>query len=412
MAVPGESREGTFCERCFGPLAEGDAVCPDCGAPTSAAPAGAESPVHRELAQANLLRLRGDLDGSEKALLAVLRRYPNDPLAHQMLGEVCAERGELDRAVEWFELALDLAPGSAEAQRRLQEARERLESRQTADTAETLGLPTNRPALTWVPLAAVGALVLVAAGIALWPHRAAPRPLQATVAAPTTPVTAPPVASTTPSTTDSAPASADANLAGTEEERKLLDALRTQAGAVRVQSAMLDPRTGTLAISYEVAEMDDPKPVAIALGRAALGIEPTAMTASLRALRGGRLVFAADLPRASMGNADPLTNLWPVETTSANAPGSNPPAAGGTTASGTSNGSTSGAGSVPPSSSSSLPGGSPSSGTGNPPASPNSPSGGNASGENGGASGTTAPGGSANPGSSANPPAASGPGRL
>ena len=324
MAAREEGREGTFCERCFGPLAVGETVCPDCGAPTDEGAAGSDSPAHRELAQANLLRLRGDLDGSEKALLAVLRRMPNDPLAHEMLGEVCAERGELDRAVEWYELALDLAPNSTEARRRLQEARERLEARDTADTAETLGLPSARPALTWAPLAGVGALVALAAIVALWPRSAAPRPLRATVVAPTTPTlssAAPPASlpASTPATV--VPPSAS----GTEEERKLLEGLRAQSGTARVQSASLDPRTQTLAVTFEIGEADDPKLAAIAIGRAALGLAPTAMTASLRAVRADRLALVADLPRATMANAEPLTNLWPAETPVATPPPASAP---------------------------------------------------------------------------------------
>ncbi len=321
MAAQGGSREGTFCERCFAPLTEGDAICPDCGAPTAEAAPGVDSPVHRELAQANLLRLRGDLDGSEKALLAVLRRYPNDPLAHEMLGEVCAERGELDRAIEWFELALDLAPDSVEAKRRLEEARRQLEARETADTAETLGLPSAGPTLAWAPLVGAGALVLVAAAIVFWPRAAAPRPLQATVVAPTAPLTTPPATpeSTTVPAPTTTPSTVVVGATGTEEERKLLEALRAQAGPVRVQSASLDPRTQTLAVAFEVAESDDPKATALAIGKAALSVAPTAMTASLHALRADRLVFAADLPRATMANPDPLTNLWPAETTNSTA---------------------------------------------------------------------------------------------
>ena len=356
MAAPGESKAGTFCERCFAPLAEGEATCPDCGAPTAEALPGADTAVHRDLAQANLLRLRGDLDGSEKALLAVLRRYPNDPLAHEMLGEVCLEKGELDRAVEWFELALDLAPTSTEAKRRLEEARERLAARNTADTAETLGLPSARPAVAWAPFAVAGALVLLAAAIALWPRAAAPKPLVTTVVAPSAPVAQPTVTpDTTPLPTNATPLPTTSSGAtnGTEEERKLLEALRAQTGSIRVQSALLDPRTQTLAVAFEVGTADDLKAAALVVGKAALSVAPTAMTASLHALRADRLVFAADLPRATMSNPDPLTNLWPAETTPAPFQNGMPPTTGsaptgGTTSPTTTGSTTSGDAGTPP----------------------------------------------------------------
>ena len=329
MAAPGEARRNEVCERCFAPLTGGAAYCPECGAPTGEGAPGEDTQVHGDLAQANLLRLRGDLDGSERALLGVLRRLPNDPHAHEMLGDVCAEREETARAIEWYELALDLAPGLSDVRRKLDEARARLESRDAEDVAETLGLPSARPNAAWWPLAAAGALVVFAILIVAWPRAAAPASLRATVAAPAdaAPATTPadptrptPVTEPTPEAT------------GTEEDRKLLEALQAQAGSVRVQTVALDPRGGTMEVTFELGDADDPKAVAATLGKAALGVAPAALTASLHALHGGRLVFAADLPRAALNDADPLTNVWPSAPTTAP---SNPPATtstGGATA--------------------------------------------------------------------------------
>ncbi len=309
MAAPEERREDTTCARCFAHVPAGQAYCPECGAPTGEATPAADSKVHGELAQANLLRLRGDLDGSEKALLAILRRFPNDPHAHEMLGDVFVERGETDRAAEWYELALDLAPSSPDVRRKLQEARDHVDEREVADTAETLGLPSARTSLVWWPLAVSGALVILAIAIAAWPRSPAPRPLQATVVAPP-PVEATP-ANVTP-TPAPTPIPAPTVGMGTEEDRKLLADLQARAGATRVQTVSLDPRTQTLEVSFEVSETDDAKSVATALGKEALAVAPAAMVTSLRALRAGRLVFAADLPRSAMGGDDPLTNVWPA----------------------------------------------------------------------------------------------------
>ena len=325
MAALGEAREGSFCARCFAHLSGDPPYCPECGAPTSDATPASESAGHAELAQANVLRLRGDLEGSEKALLGLLRRYPNDPHAHEMLGDVCVERDELDRAVEWYELALDLAPGAADVRRKLDETRERLESRETADTAETLGLPSARPPATWWPLAASAALLVLAVLVVAWPRSAAPSVLRATVAANALadPVHAP---DPTPATT---PVPTPPPATGTQEDRRLLEALQGRAGAVRVQLVTLDPRTQTLAVTFEVGDADDPKTVALALGKEALGVAPTAMAASLHAVHADRLVFAADLLRTAMEGADPLTNVWPASTT----PVPTPPPATGTTGS-------------------------------------------------------------------------------
>ncbi|WP_167854300.1 hypothetical protein, partial [Escherichia coli] len=87
-----------------------------------------------------------------------------------------------------------------------------------------------------------------------------------------------------------------------------------------VQTVTLDPRTQTLAVTFEVGDTDDPKSVALALGKEALGTAPTAMTTSLRAVHADRLVFAADLARSAMDATDPLTNVWPVPATSGTTP--------------------------------------------------------------------------------------------
>ena len=310
LAVPGESREGTICAKCFAQISPGETYCPECGAPTGDAAPAAESAVHGELAQANLLRLRGDRVGSEKALLAVLRRYPNDPHAHEMLGDVCREGGEFDRAAEWYELALDLAPNSPDLRRKLEETHDHLGERDVADTAETLGLPSAKTAYAAWPLAVSGALVVLAVLIVAWPRQAPPATLRAQATAPVetlpTPVQTP---MPTPRTVVPTPTP---ELTGTEEDRKLLADLQAKAGAIRVQTVTLDPRTGTLLVGFEVPEKDDPRTLAVILGREALAVAPTAMMSSLRAVRAGRLVFAADLARAKMESEDPLTSVWPT----------------------------------------------------------------------------------------------------
>jgi len=322
-----------FCERCFAPLASGDTYCPDCGAPVDATAPDADSVVHGELAQANLLRLRGDLSGSEKALIAILRRYPNDPLAHEMLGDVCVERGEIDRAKEWYELALDLAPDSAEIKRKLETAGTTMTEQATADTAETLGLPPSTPPAAWWPLAGAGALLLLAIAVAAWPKSPPPLPMKGTVNAPVADSTVPKIE---PNPVAPAPEPAPAPV-GSEEERKLLAELQAKPDGSHVQSVVLDPRTQAIVVSFDIAESDDPRVLALSLGRETLEAAPAVAMVTLRALRAGSLAFAADLPRTGSDATDPLTNVWPAPTAPTDptatppstGPASTPPATGG-----------------------------------------------------------------------------------
>lgn len=313
LAVPGEAREGSFCARCFAQVEAGETHCPDCGAPLEEGAPAADSAVHGELAKANLLRLRGDLAGSEKALLAILRRYPNDPYAHEMLGDVCADNEENERAVEWYELALDLSPNSAELRRKLDATRERIASRDAADTADVLGLPPANPPAAWWPLAAAAVLLLVAILVAAWPRSAAPEARRETIVAPERAQT---VASNSNATPDAPadPAAPTPAPVGTEADRSLMADLQKRVEPVKIQHVVLDPRNGNVVVDFEVSEADDPREVATNLGKEALAAAPAASLVTLRALRAGQPVFAADLPRTALGAADPLTNVWPVPT--------------------------------------------------------------------------------------------------
>ncbi len=340
LAVQGSQGKtnDAFCERCFAPLAAGDTYCPDCGAPVDASAPDADSAVHSELAQANLLRLRGDLDGSEKALIAILRRYPNDPLAHEMLGDVCAERGEIDRAKEWYELALDLSPDSADIKRKLETAGTTVTQQATADTAETLGLPPSTPPAAWWPLAGAGALLLLAIAVAAWPKSPSPSPLKGTVSAPVADVVKPDVTPDPAPIQNPTPAPAPSPV-GSEEERKLLTELQAKPDGSHVQSVVLDPRTQAIVVTFDIGETDDAHVLALSLGRATLEAAPAVSMVTLRALRAGSLSFAADLARAGSDGSDPLTNIWPApvappgtETTPpSTGPSSSPPAGGATT---------------------------------------------------------------------------------
>jgi RNA polymerase subunit RPABC4/transcription elongation factor Spt4 len=328
------------CERCFAPLAPGEAYCPECGAPTGESVPAADSAVHGELAAANLLRLRGDLDGSEKALLGILRRFPNDPYAHEMLGDVCAERGETERAKEWYELALDLAPTSTDIRRKLEDADGAVEEQVTADTAETLGLPPTTPPAVWWPLAAATAILLLAVGVAAWPRKPAPPPIHASVSAPTTEPTNPAVASTDPTPTPAT--TPQTTPAGSDEDRRLLTEIQSRPDGSHVQSVVLDPRTQAVTLTYEIAESEDPKALAVSLGRETLDAASAATLVTLRAIRGGSIVFTADMMRTAMNDPEPLSNVWPTPTAGSQpAPGTTlPPTSTSTATTGTTTGST------------------------------------------------------------------------
>jgi hypothetical protein len=156
----GKSR---ICDRCFAEVAESSTYCPECGAPLAEG-ADSDVEVHPDLAKANLLRMRGEFAAAEEACLQILKRLPNNASAHTLLGDVCQERGDLEQAAQWFELALDLNPSSVVDQQKLESVRIQLEQKDEQGTAEQLGLPEVRPKTGWYAAGILAILAVVGAG--------------------------------------------------------------------------------------------------------------------------------------------------------------------------------------------------------------------------------------------------------
>lgn len=66
----------------------------------------------RMLAQANLHRMRGQWDEAIAVCMDAMRIAPNNPTAHSLLGDIYSDQGNLDEAIRWYCMALDLRPGS------------------------------------------------------------------------------------------------------------------------------------------------------------------------------------------------------------------------------------------------------------------------------------------------------------
>jgi len=105
-----------YCWQCGEQVGDEDAFCACCGVEIvrpSVGAGGLESPeqeVHSLLAQANLLRLRKDLQGAILRCSEALRLCPGSASAHSLLGDVCRDEGRLRDAMEWYRLALALDP--------------------------------------------------------------------------------------------------------------------------------------------------------------------------------------------------------------------------------------------------------------------------------------------------------------
>ncbi len=106
------------CNLCLSPISPDDTECPVCGNPVTKEDqldpllAKIEDRVHATLISANLKKLRGDLDGAIHECISAMRINPNSLEAHSMLGDIYRDKGNIEEAERWYQLALDLNPDS------------------------------------------------------------------------------------------------------------------------------------------------------------------------------------------------------------------------------------------------------------------------------------------------------------
>lgn len=304
MAVP--DTKTSICDRCFAPIGTSDTFCPECGAPRAGEDnAAADAPIYQELARANLLRMRGDYRAAEEQCLAILRRLPNNASANTLLGDIFAEKGDPDQAVQWYELSLDLVENTA-VRAKLAETQRRIRDRETAQTAEQLGLPTSR---SRVGLFAVAVLLLIVAiGTAAYFLGRQSQGKTAVVrttsqATDPVPIAAAPIPSAPEPTPEAEPKAA--RPAAAEEDTALLARLQASGGeAAALVHATSDPRTRVVAVTAPVGSGEPTASLAARLGRLTLQAVPDAGTVTVRLLDKGRTVYLADIPRTRMAEVE------------------------------------------------------------------------------------------------------------
>jgi hypothetical protein len=76
------------------------------------------------LAVANLLRMRGQWVEAIERCTEALRLCPESAAAHSLIADIYENQGRLDKAIHWYQLALELAPESLADKAKLARARE------------------------------------------------------------------------------------------------------------------------------------------------------------------------------------------------------------------------------------------------------------------------------------------------
>lgn len=95
------------------------------------------------LAQANLMRVRGQWDDAVERCTEAMKRDPDNASVPSMLGDIYENQGRLDEAIRWYRLALDKNPESPADQLKLRRVLEESERKVVAGTANLISTDSS-----------------------------------------------------------------------------------------------------------------------------------------------------------------------------------------------------------------------------------------------------------------------------
>ncbi|MCX7800620.1 MAG: hypothetical protein N2109_09785 [Fimbriimonadales bacterium] len=328
-----------YCEKCFSLVPSDKEYCPECGAPmpTGGYTEGSDAEIYPELARSNLLRMRGEYEQAKQVCLALLRRFPNNATANALLGDISAEMGEEEQAIQWYELALEISPDSQAIRSKLDSLRTRMSEREAAAGARLLGIG-RKGALTLYGLGLVALVVVVGVSSYLvGSRRALQGPATGVVEQPLV-VDQPEAEIALPEPRPAAPA-AKPQLA--EDQRAFERLSQSPELANRLVAALVEPRDRRAILTLEAAPGEDPKTVAAQAAVEAVSLLERGTALTLRVRQGTQLVLVADVDedvaeRFHDAGQPPhgwpdqvLTNVWPAHASGAAAPSPAEPLGGG-----------------------------------------------------------------------------------
>ncbi len=174
--LPGDTKQQ--CRHCGHPLRPEAAQCPAC---QRAVPSGlgehvsVEDEVYLMLVTANVLRLRREYELAEAQCGEVLRRYPRNPTAHSVMGDIARDRGAHRDAIEWYKMAVDLNPDNMADRKKLEAVIDRVYergrrsvfNRLRTDVSGSLGSAAAEMRAARIPLGVSVMLVIMVAVIVL-----------------------------------------------------------------------------------------------------------------------------------------------------------------------------------------------------------------------------------------------------
>lgn len=307
-----------YCEKCFSIVPRGKEYCPECGAPmpTGGYTEGSDAEIYPELARANLLRMRGQYDQARDVCLALLRRFPNNATANALLGDISAEMGEEEQAIQWYELALDISPDAQPVRQKLEAIRQRIADREAAASAQLLGVG-RKGSMTLYGLGLLALVVVVGVvSFLLGSRRTLQGPATGIIEKPIV-IDNPENGSLPPAPEPSAQPATPAPRPPLAEDQQAMERLaKSPELAKRLAGVAVDPRSGHVLLTLEAAPGEDARTVAAQAAVEAVTLLDPGARLTVRVRQGDGLALVADVDRAvaeRFHDVGELPHGWPEQ---------------------------------------------------------------------------------------------------
>lgn len=321
------------CEDCKIILESDVKHCPKCGKEVGTNPAPAQSPepimdVPKLIAAANLHKFRSEWNEALAAATDALRLEPRNPEITLTLGSIYEEHGMLDEALVWYQMTLELDPGSPQGKA----GRDRVGMLQSARRKAAAAVPPRnaRTKLYAYGIGAAALLIIIVLVISLAarssrpgsskaPSRSASRNLSPPISQPWARRAAPPSPSTTavPPLTGgtTTPIRGGGGGLRTKAEQTIREGLASAQAVIEtgatIDDVIADPRASVAAVTFSLPikgllTKDQINRALGAIARKTFELHPAVQYVTCRCViqvsdaEGGQIAFIGDVPRSAV----------------------------------------------------------------------------------------------------------------
>ncbi|MCE5323059.1 tetratricopeptide repeat protein [bacterium] len=317
------------CEDCNIILDEGTHFCPKCGKDLTSTDGTSRMPkleVGAYLTSANLHRIRKEWDEAVADATEALRIDQNNADIASLLGVIYQERGMLDDAVIWFQMALEMNPNSAYDRARLKQVKDLIaQGGKASGSQDRLRTFENRTRIWAIGMAAVFIIVLILALIITGRHKTDNYGSQSSIdpnaqtAAQDIDQTNPPIRTPAKAMTTKSARSSSGSLSGssagstrTPAEVKINHDVSAadSIGSAKVDDVIADPRQSIVIVTYTIPAASANKGsimiTSAAIARAAFAANAEVKTVTARCVisPGGQsstqIAFMGDITRRAL----------------------------------------------------------------------------------------------------------------